>query len=71
MPELTTVLLSQEDAALFIIFQQNYENIAFLIASKGLDVKKGSVTMDFSPSGKIERITKKISTSREDLPLQD
>lgn len=67
--ELTTVLLSKEDAALFILFQQNYDNIAFIIASKALQVKKGSVTLDFDSSGKIQAITRKLSTHRSDLPL--
>ena len=69
MEERIPVLMTKEDAALFILFNQHYDSIAFLIGSKALDVRRGEVTLDFDSAGRLQRVTKKISTSRQDIPL--
>ena len=70
MEERVSVLMTKEDAALFVLFNQYYDSIGFLIGSRALDIKKGSVTLDFDSSGKLQRVTRTLSTSRADLPLE-
>ncbi len=69
MEQRVSVMMDKEDAALYVLFCQHYDNISFLIGSKALDVKKGSVTLDFDSAGTLQRVTKTISTSRMELPL--
>lgn len=70
MEERVPVLMTKEDAALWILFQKHYDNIAFLIASKAFNFAKGSFTVDVDSGGTFQRITRQLSTSRQDLPLE-
>ncbi len=69
MEERIPVLMTREDAALFVLFNQHYDNIGFLIGSKAFDIKKASFTVDVDSAGSFQRVTKVIHTSRSDLPL--
>ena len=71
MEERVSVLMTKEDVALFVLFNQYYDNIGFLIGSKALTTKRGEVTLDFDSAGNIQRITRKLYTSRNDLPLNE
>lgn len=69
MQEKVPVLMDKEDAALYILFCQHYDNIGFLLGSKAFEVKKGSFTIDVDSAGRFQRITTQLSTSRQELPL--
>lgn len=69
--DMVTISLRNEEAALFVLFQQHYDNISFLIGSKAFELRKGSFTVDVDPSGNFQRVTKTISTGRNDVPLDN
>ncbi len=58
------VYLTPEQAALFILFQENYDNIGFLISKRVFEMKGGNVTLSFDPNGKITSIKKEIFERR-------
>lgn len=69
MEDKVTIQLTKEDAALYVLFCQHYDNIAFLIGSHAFEVKRGSFKVDVDSYGRFQRITTELSTGRNDLPL--
>lgn len=55
---MTTLHLSDEQAALYVLFMKNFDNISFLLANEALDLKRGNVTVNFDNDGKIVSIEK-------------
>lgn len=56
----TIVYLTPEQTALFILFQQHYDNIGFLMSKEVFNMKAGNVILSFDPTGKIKSIKKEI-----------
>lgn len=62
--ELSTVYLTKEQAALFILFQGHYDNIAFCIAEGVFDMTGGNAVLSFDPNGKLQTIKKEVFSHR-------
>ncbi len=45
LTDTTIVYLSPEQTALFILFQEHYDNIGFLMSKEVFNVKGGNVTL--------------------------
>lgn len=69
MEERVSVLMTREDAALWVLFNQHYDNIGFMVGANAFTVKKGKFTIDVDSAGRFQRITTELSTSRSELPL--
>lgn len=55
-----TVELTDEQAALFILFQKNYHTIAFMIANGVFDIPIGEAILKFSRGGKLVAVEKHV-----------
>lgn len=62
MKGLIAIELNDEDAELFKQFMQYREKIQFLISNSALDIKRGSVTINFSKEGDILSIDRHLYT---------
>lgn len=62
--EKTVVYMDKEQAALFIIFMQNYHNFAFMTASGLWEMRSGAATLNFDGSGNIKSVKQEIFTYR-------
>lgn len=60
--------MTAEEAALFVIFQKNYDSIAFMIAQGVFDIKQGSATLSFDSEGTLLAIEKKSVVHRPKHP---
>lgn len=56
------IFLTDEQCALFILFQKHYPNIGVLISQGIFDMKQGAVTLHFNQSGDINSIEKRTVT---------
>lgn len=56
----TSVWLTDEQQALFVLFMKHYDNIGFMIQHGVFDTKRGSVTLNFTPEGIINSIEKRV-----------
>lgn len=45
--------------ALFLLFQQYYHQFGFLVQQHAFDIKRGSVTLNFSDDGSITSLERK------------
>jgi len=61
---MTNLSLTDEQAALFILFQQNYDNFAFLLSQGVFDTRQGSVQLNFSREGLIHSLDWRSHTTR-------
>lgn len=62
------VELTPEQAALFVLFQGNYDKFGFIISSKIFDIRGGSAELHFSNEGELLLIKKHEVFRPEDLP---
>lgn len=62
--DITTVYLTPEQCALFILFQEHYDNISFMLANKAFDMKHGNVVLSFDDLGLVKAIKKEIFIQR-------
>lgn len=53
---MTLIELSEQDAKLFVLFQQHYEEFALLVDNRVFDVKNGSAELHFNRGGQIVSI---------------
>ncbi len=53
---MTVITLSEKDAALFVQFQQLYENIERLIGSGAFDIRNGSFVAHIDGQGKVRKV---------------
>jgi hypothetical protein len=53
------IYVPDEEAKKFLLFQQYYDIFNFMLVSGAFEVKKGSVTLNFSDIGRISSIEKK------------
>ena len=69
---LTTVLMTDEECALFILFQKHYDNIAYLISQGVFDIKEGNAKLSFNQNGECLSIEKQLFNHRKRLsPVQE
>ena len=59
---MTTITLTDEQAALFIIFEKHYHTIAFMIACGVFDIAIGEATLKFSKGGTLVAVEKNLVT---------
>lgn len=57
--------LSKEQAALFILFQQHYDNIAYLLSKQVFDTAPGNIVLSFDNFGRIKSIKKETFEYRK------
>lgn len=55
---MNTVTLTDEQAALFILFMKHYDDFGFLVSQGVFDITEGSATMHFGKGGKVLKVTK-------------
>jgi len=53
-----TVYLNEEEAAQFILFRENYENLMILLKSNVLNQKGAAVTLHFDKFGIIRNVSR-------------
>ena len=63
-PEKTVIYMDKEQAALFLIFMQNYHNFGFMTASGVWEMCGGNVTLNFDGAGVIKSIKKETYAHR-------
>lgn len=51
-----SVELTEEDAALFMLYQQYHRNMTTLLTAKALDIRDGAVVLHFDHDGNIRKI---------------
>ena len=51
-----TVYLDDQQAKMFVLFQEQYENIALMLKSKVFEQKGATITLNFDTLGKIKNI---------------
>ena len=64
----TIVYMTPEQVALFILFQQHYDNIGFLMQHNVFDMKQGNVHLSFDNDGLIKSIKKETFEYRFPKP---
>lgn len=52
------VYMPDEEAKMFLLFQQHYPAISILLKSGALDVRNGSVVLHFSPEGELKAVNR-------------
>lgn len=57
--------LTSEQAALFILFQQHYDNISYLLSARIFDVIPGNVILHIDDTGRIKSIKKETFEYRK------
>lgn len=57
--------LTPEQAALFILFQQHYDNISYLLSQKVFDVIPGNVILHIDDTGRVKSIKKETFEFRK------
>ncbi len=62
--EKTVVYVNKEQAALFVLFMENYHNFAFMTASGCWNVYGGNVTLNIDKKGIIQSIKTETFTHR-------
>lgn len=60
LDERIPVFLTKEEAALFVLFQQNYDSIAFLISQNVFDIRNGNAILSFTQDGQLKSIKKEL-----------
>lgn len=63
----TIVYLTPEQVALFILFQEHYNNIAFLLSKDVFKLKNSNVILSFDSNSQIKTIKKEIFEYRDKL----
>lgn len=58
--ELIKVELTPEQAALFILFQGNYDTFGFMVQQGVFDIRQGNATLNFDPEGRLKSIKKEL-----------
>jgi len=59
------VYMSEEQAALFILFQKHYDNIAYLLSQGVFGFGPGNIVLAFDPEGRIKTIKKETFVYRK------
>lgn len=59
---MTPVLLTNEQAQLFILFSKHYNTFAFMLEAGVFDTKRGNVTLNFDKDGRLLSIDRHIFT---------
>lgn len=67
MEPLVKVLMTEEDARLFLLFQKHYLFIAQLEKIKAFDIRNGNIKIHFDYEGAIRTIDKFESHRLEDM----
>ena len=62
--------LTDEQAALFILFQKHYDAIGMLMACNVFSIKNGAASLYFR-GGKLKTIKREVITGVEELPIED
>ena len=62
--------LTDEQAALFILFQKHYDAIGMLVGCHVFDIKNGAASLYFR-GGKLKTIKREVITGVEELPIED
>lgn len=60
--KLIRVDLTEEQAALFVLFQGHYDKIAFCIAEGVFDLRNANATLNFAKNGDLKSIKKETYT---------
>lgn len=56
----TIIYLTEEDARLFVQFQKSYMIFRALIEAEALEIRNGSVTLNFDANGAIRAVKKEL-----------
>ncbi len=59
-PENVTVFMTPEEAALFVLFQQHYDNIAYLLSERVFDLPNSSFDVHLDHEGRIKTLKKQL-----------
>ncbi len=66
---MTNVQLTDEQAALFILFMKHYDSIGFMMKNEVFDIKQGSATLNFDREGAILSIDKHLFAYRTKISV--
>lgn len=53
-------MMTPQDAALFVMFQEHYHKISFMIAQGAFEVRHGSVIVNFDKDGNISSLERRL-----------
>lgn len=59
---ITTLELTRHDAALFVLFQQYYNDFGFMVQSGVFDIRNGKASLQFDEFGHLKNIKKELWT---------
>jgi len=59
---LTTVQMTRHDAAMFLLFQQYYDDFGFMLQSGVWDIQNGKAILSFDNSGALKNIKRELWT---------
>lgn len=57
---LIKVELTPEQAALFVLFQGNYDAFGFMVQQGVFDIRQGNATLNFDSEGRLKSIKKEL-----------
>lgn len=57
--------LTSEQAALFLLFQEHYDNIAYLLSARVFDVAPCNIVLAIDPTGRVKSIKKETFEYRK------
>lgn len=64
------VELTDEQVALFLLFQEHYDSFGFILGSGILDIRGGSAELHFSDDGRLLLIKRHDVIRPSDLPIR-
>lgn len=67
---MNTVILTDEQAALFILFQKHYDSIGFMMSQGVFDIRQGNATLNFDKNGDLMSIDKHLFSYRPKVDIQ-
>lgn len=59
-PESITVFMTPEQAALFVLFQEHYDNIAYLLSQRVFDLPSSNFSVHLDQDSRIKSIKKEL-----------
>jgi hypothetical protein len=65
---MTTVQMTRHDAALFLLFQQYYDDFGFMMESGVWDIRNGKATLHFDEGGRLKNIKRELWTYANSYP---
>lgn len=65
---ITTLELTRHDAALFVLFQQYYNDFGFMVQSGVFDIRNGKATLSFDESGALKNVKRELWTYANHYP---